>query len=822
MANFLNEIIEGGADFFDTDLNQVLQGGNGVEAAYQEFKNNTQGAGGFSKQASDPALESNPKKATKSYINEYAFISYGGHYINPGYSIGNAFQGTTDGHQPISGLAAGYDDWKNPTAKNIIEWSNTLQGKQSKSPTFDSDVTNKDIEADIDRTASSVVGADEDVDPSDSAKFKRASDNVNTAAVQAGRKATAQSAAGQVAQIGNIDESTRKNLPPSVGLLKYEWKDFAFCKYFGRIPNNRLITLRRFKLPTLDSGAVIGRDELVKKVNHFNKGAQDYLNSDSARALTYFGEETGNNINTFLPFSFHLNWSTQQASLENPGINNGLASGNYNPFQSKDVQSLVFNDLIGSTDTASNRVFKAMGLFLQQQNEDNTGNINEFTSGTGVNDSSNGSSSPYELALKYATSMNPFETGWQHRIYGPINVITRTARRSRGLSFDNKTMTVTFEYDTMQVDTLNPKLAMLDIISNILALTYADASFYGGDFRFIPQPTDFPIPEGLQDAIEKYATGKETNFATLGEAYGGALQKSFTSFTEGLEKYVKGRDSTELSKIIDSATELAQQLNIVKPTEGSEDSNNNKVPKDKTGNDLAPYFDAQNDVKNTFKIIGDLLTSAGNYIGSEEGSNANAINPVKAIVSGVLGKGFSISSIVDKLSVLTPLYTGEPVGEWHLTVGNPMNPIMMIGNLICTNCKLQFNDALGPDDFPTQLKATITLEHARDRDKGDIESMFNLGQGRYYVNVEGEPEPWNHGFSSFDSANDTGTLTPEQKKAQDIDEGDQLYNEVVQTPDTVNTQNNNNDSPSQPDSNNNSNTIDGSILGTMPIDTLFT
>ena len=29
------------------------------------------------------------------------------------------------------------------------------------------------------------------------------------------------------------------------------------------------------------------------------------------------------------------------------------------------------------------------------------------------------------------------------------------------------------------------------------------------------------------------------------------------------------------------------------------------------------------------------------------------------------------------------LLIGEPVGEWHLTVGNPLNPIMVCGNLIC-------------------------------------------------------------------------------------------------------------------------------------------
>jgi hypothetical protein len=66
-------------------------------------------------------------------------------------------------------------------------------------------------------------------------------------------------------------------------------------------------------------------------------------------------------------------------------------------------------------------------------------------------------------------------------------------------------------------------------------------------------------------------------------------------------------------------------------------------------------------------------------------------------------------------------------------VGNPLNPIAMIGNLICTNVKINFNDELGPDDFPTEIKASFTLAPGRQRHRGDWESMFNRGNGRLYL-----------------------------------------------------------------------------------------
>lgn len=83
------------------------------------------------------------------------------------------------------------------------------------------------------------------------------------------------------------------------------------------------------------------------------------------------------------------------------------------------------------------------------------------------------------------------------------------------------------------------------------------------------------------------------------------------------------------------------------------------------------------------------------------------------------------------------LLTGAPVGEWHLMIGPPMNPMMMMGNMICTNGKLEFSDELGPDDFPTEIKFTVSLEHGMPRDKAAIESMFNKGRGRIYALPKG-------------------------------------------------------------------------------------
>jgi hypothetical protein len=89
-----------------------------------------------------------------------------------------------------------------------------------------------------------------------------------------------------------------------------------------------------------------------------------------------------------------------------------------------------------------------------------------------------------------------------------------------------------------------------------------------------------------------------------------------------------------------------------------------------------------------------------------------------------------------------------------MVIGNPYAPIAQMGNLICTSAKFKFNDTLGADDFPTEMTVTISLEHGRPRDMGDIGSIFNQGNGRIYMAPDGNPDIF-QSSSQFNSKNDT-------------------------------------------------------------------
>jgi hypothetical protein len=163
------------------------------------------------------------------------------------------------------------------------------------------------------------------------------------------------------------------------------------------------------------------------------------------------------------------------------------------------------------------------------------------------------------------------------------------------------------------------------------------------------------------------------------------------------------------------------------------------------------------DAEGFFKALGEQFTAAASNIGDVFNKFMDdPISGLKSLASGGMSEFMKFNTTGGKgfMQGIHSLLTGNPVGEWHITVGNPMNPMMMIGNLICMGIKIEFGDELGPDDFPTELKATIQLEHGMPRDRAGIESMFNKGRGRMYS----LPKGYEDGFSTGNaSAVDTST-----------------------------------------------------------------
>jgi hypothetical protein len=157
-------------------------------------------------------------------------------------------------------------------------------------------------------------------------------------------------------------------------------------------------------------------------------------------------------------------------------------------------------------------------------------------------------------------------------------------------------------------------------------------------------------------------------------------------------------------------------------------------------------------VKGFTDSLGDIGSTLFNLFSDPQG----AIKELSKIGSGVsklwMAKNIRENQKRPRVLELKAILTGEPVGEWHLTVGNPFNPFMSIGNLIVTNTTLTFSDQLGVDDFPDAMTFEIDLEHGMPRDKGAIESIFNRGGGKLHYSYFGqETEAWNAASSTRNS-----------------------------------------------------------------------
>jgi hypothetical protein len=421
------------------------------------------------------------------------------------------------------------------------------------------------------------------------------------------------------------------------GRTPYHFSDFVYCKYWNIVPNNRMITLRRYAAPIVDNLKFPGMDglqdfgtagnnsdEKAANSQNANPGTQDQGGGKKvsfppmATAVTYFGEETGNSLSTILKMSAGLKWGDVEAKVF-------------------EVQSQANPDMEAGP----------AGLF---------GGLTKFAKMLNI---ATGSFDQQAILNKGNLPPDPYSGGpYENRVIGPVNRIDSVKKREAGLKFENK-ISLVFEYVARPIGGINTKAVLLDILSNFLVIGSASAMFWGGQHRFMANPQQYPFMGG-DKGIQQWYRGQPLQWA----------QSSIDTFAD---------------KITDATGELA---------------------------DLAKGVWNAILGKGSLKslITGDSL--AGNIIRAKSAEKSEGQIPY--------------------LTGLKALLIGEPVGEWHVTIGNPLNPIAMIGNLICDSIELELGEELGPDDFPLEIKITVNLDHGMARDRDAIQSIFNRGMGRIY------------------------------------------------------------------------------------------
>lgn len=414
--------------------------------------------------------------------------------------------------------------------------------------------------------------------------------------------------------------------------MVYNYSDFMYCKYLGKIPNNYMITLRKFPMPCGDHiGAICDAD--AEQNNHL---------PDMGRLVTWLGTP-GNDMSNILSYSYSMPWQENTAPFDdevNTGENGGGKLGQF----------------LSALD----------GSYGKQLVESRGGVGSNWVAG--MLGGGNG-----EGAINLDLRNNNRIVAERQNVIAKVWV---PGGAKGGLEFTHD-IKLTFDYELRSYDGINGRSAMLDLLANILMVTYMQGQFFAGSYR---------------------STGM-------------AMSNIYSNLDIFKDSETIKNPANFMSSLFSSMTQIAEGLGF---KQGS-----------------SPKEALKNIGNNIFTIL------ANGFINK-------------------LGR----ANQVGMTSFISPAATGN----WHLTVGNPLNPILSIGNLILKDAQIEHYGPLGLDDFPTGLKVTVTLNHARPRDSVAIEQMYMNGDHRIYT-------PMGEQISKMYDNAKTIIHTEEDRDSADIESG---------------------------------------------------
>lgn len=430
----------------------------------------------------------------------------------------------------------------------------------------------------------------------------------------------------------------KKEAISELGVAKYRYIDFMFCRDLGKIPNNHLLTLRKFTRPVGDN--INTRLPKSDTPYNFNQSM------DVGRLVTWFGNGDNklediikyNYVATFKPLDSKIQQVDSQEDEESTGII-GKMVNTINP---------KYNQAMSQGRTGSHNFISQLG--------------GRYLSTSFANFGRGGQYERHDIFTPYD----------HNKVYEPKNTIQSTHVYEGKLTFSQE-FTIKFSYKLRAYDNINPRAAFLDLIGNILAVTYRSGTFWGGSRMFRGAPPN------------KVGTAKVNAF----------LDRTFDT--------LGGIGNNLLSGNLDIGGTLGSIWGAVKQI--ASDAFN-------TAKSLA-LGNTSTKGKSPLQVIGAIVKHTGLWSG----------------VQGMIKNGLGRPAVY----ALDSLLTGDNVGLWHLTIGNPRNPIMSIGNLIIDKSEITQSGPLGLDDFPTDLMVSVSLKHGRPRDSAEIQKMYTKGSGPIYT-----------------------------------------------------------------------------------------
>ena len=451
--------------------------------------------------------------------------------------------------------------------------------------------------------------------------------------------------------------SVRKSI---LGNARYKYADFMYCKDLGKISNNHMITLRKFAFPVGDN---IFRSTVTTTAGD---GKNDPMSSvgDVGRMITWFDTDD-NKLSDIMSYEYEASWKKLDAKIQQ--------LDSQEDDEGRGIAGKIINNL-------------SPGYNLQTAKGTNTGGLlGQLMNSMGIG------SSTHEYQHNDVALGRNYDN---NKVYSPKDTIQDTHIYEGKLTFKHE-FTLNFSYKLRAYDNINPKSAFLDLLGNILTVTYRKGTFWGGRSEILgakPNKAGWQKYNNILKGLSDAGGDLWKNIFHLEGASTDSMLSAFSQFNGALLDIVKGA-GLDIGSMANNALQSAK----------------------------------------------DFLS--GNMTASEVGDKVK--NGVQKTAKGVqklnLGQAMmgSINNTLGRpaLYAFDSLLTGAKVGLWHVTIGNPKNPIATFGNLILTNAKITHSGPLGFDDFPTELHVSVSLKHAMSRDATEISKMYTKGQNGIYLSL---------------------------------------------------------------------------------------
>lgn len=296
--------------------------------------------------------------------------------------------------------------------------------------------------------------------------------------------------------------------------------------------------------------------------------------------------------------------------------------------------------------------------------------------------------------------------------FGNPDVLQEGATRTTDWEYNLKSdlnFTLKTTYEAKYIYDVDPVDAMKSIVDNLLSMGSS------------PE-VHFNLGSKVND-IAKVAGGTNAN------AGWEKIKEVIEKFMNGVKEMitdVSGSKRDELLKVTDEQREEVEEGNGEENGEGDENPAETKVNKKDLENDtFNPKESATNEIKDKSRVAYQAASKKAALL--DKVLNNEFMQDVFAV---------TIAKYRHNFRGTWGLHTGENTTPWHLTIGNPLSPVLSLNNIIVTDVSIKGKNNFTYNDVPEEVEATIQVTESRNMGTQKISEMFFRKHIRTYASTE--------------------------------------------------------------------------------------